>query len=98
MLTLEAILLVALCYPLTIKGPWLDAVRGLESEGTPPRLMLSKGVHIGRDVWLGTNVCVLDGVTIGSGAIVSPNSVVSMDLPERAIAQGNPAKVVFTRR
>ncbi len=41
---------------------------------------------------------VLDGAQVGDGVIVAPNSVVSGRIPDNAIVQGNPAKVVFTRR
>lgn len=58
----------------------------------------SKGIRIGANVWLGAGVAVLDGAIIGSGAIVAPNSVVTTEIPENAVAQGNPAKVIFTRR
>lgn len=58
----------------------------------------SKGIRIEGNVWVGANCVVLDGASIGSGAIISPNSVVSTKIPANAIAQGNPAKVVFTRR
>jgi acetyltransferase-like isoleucine patch superfamily enzyme len=58
----------------------------------------SKGVKIGRDVWLGANVVVLDGASIGDHTIVSPGSMVSGRLPDRVIAGGSPAKVVFKRR
>ena len=58
----------------------------------------SKGIRIEDNVWLGAGARILDGATIGSGAIVSPNSVVSGRVPANAIVQGNPAKVIFTRR
>jgi acetyltransferase-like isoleucine patch superfamily enzyme len=58
----------------------------------------SKGITIGDNVWIGAGAVVLDGSKIGSGSIVGPNSVVSGVLPENSIAQGNPAKVIFTRR
>jgi len=58
----------------------------------------SKGVRIGRNVLLGAGVRVLDGATIGDGAIIAPNAVVTGAIPENALAQGFPAKVVFTRR
>ena len=58
----------------------------------------SKGIDIGENVWIGSGCAVLDGAIIGSGAIITPNSVVSSKIPENAIAQGNPAKVIFTRR
>jgi acetyltransferase-like isoleucine patch superfamily enzyme len=60
--------------------------------------MTSKGVTIGNNVWLGAGVVVLDGSVIGDGTIVAPNSVVSSRLPANSIAQGNPARVIFTRR
>ncbi len=51
-------------------------------------------VHIGDDVWLGTNVVVLPGVTIGDGTVVGAGAVVTKDLPPRVLAAGNPARVV----
>lgn len=57
-----------------------------------------KGIRIGANVWIGANCVILDGADIGDGSIVTPGSVVSARLPENSIAQGNPAKVIFTRR
>ena len=60
--------------------------------------LISRGnIEIGDDVWLGYGVVVLDGVKIGSGAVVGANSVVTKDLPENAIAVGSPAKVIRMR-
>lgn len=56
------------------------------------------GIHIGREVWLGYGSIVLDGVTIGDGAVVGAGSVVAGDIPENAIAVGNPARVMKMRR
>jgi acetyltransferase-like isoleucine patch superfamily enzyme len=58
----------------------------------------SKGIRIGKDVWLGGNVVVMDGASIGDHTIVGPGSVVSGALPDRVIASGSPAKVLFRRR
>jgi len=58
----------------------------------------SKGIKIGNGVWLGAGVAILDGTIIGDGVIVAPNSVVSGKIPGNVIVQGNPAKVIFTRR
>ena len=55
------------------------------------------GITVGDDVWIGFGVVVLDGVSIGSGAIVGAGSVVTEDIPENAIAVGNPARIVSTR-
>jgi len=58
----------------------------------------SKGVRIGNNVWIGSGACILDGSLIGAGVIVTPNSVVSGRIPDHVIVQGNPAKIIFTRR
>ena len=57
-----------------------------------------KGIRIGNDVWIGSGCVLLDGADIGSGSILTPNSVVSSRIPENSIVQGNPGKVIFTRR
>jgi acetyltransferase-like isoleucine patch superfamily enzyme len=54
-------------------------------------------VTIGEDCWLGTNVIVLPGVTIGRGAVVGASAVVTKDIPEYSIALGIPAEVVGHR-
>lgn len=58
----------------------------------------SRGVRIGHRVWVGANSVILDGTEIGDDVIVSAGSIVSGSIPERSIIQGNPAKVIFTRR
>jgi len=52
---------------------------------------------IGNDVWIGVNCVVLRGVTIGDGAVVAANSVVTRDVPPYAIVGGNPARHVRDR-
>ncbi len=54
-------------------------------------------IEIGDNVWLGSRVIVLGGVTIGEGAIVQAGSCVVRDIPPCAIAGGHPA-VVFEHR
>jgi acetyltransferase-like isoleucine patch superfamily enzyme len=51
-------------------------------------------IVIGDDVWLGMNVVVLKGVTIGSGAVIAANSVVTKDIPANVVAGGAPAIVI----
>lgn len=51
-----------------------------------------KDVNIGDNVWLGSRVIVLGGVTIGEGAIIQAGSCVVSDIPAYAIAGGHPAK------
>lgn len=54
-------------------------------------------VVIESDVWVGTNVTILNGVKIGRGAIVAAGSVVTKDVPAYAIVGGVPAKVLKHR-
>ena len=58
----------------------------------------SRGIRIGRDVWIGANAGVTDGVTIGDHAVVAMGAVVTRDVPEWAIVAGVPAVVVGDRR
>ena len=51
-------------------------------------------VLIGDNVWLGSRVIVLKGVTIGEGAVIAAGSVVTRDIPARVVAGGVPAKVI----
>jgi acetyltransferase-like isoleucine patch superfamily enzyme len=53
-----------------------------------------KEVVIKNDAWLGANVIILKGVTIGEGAIIGAGSVVTCNVPDYCIFAGNPAKLV----
>jgi maltose O-acetyltransferase len=53
-------------------------------------------ITIGDNVWLGGGAVVLPGVTIGSDTVVGAGAVVSRDLPQGAVAVGNPARVIRT--
>jgi acetyltransferase-like isoleucine patch superfamily enzyme len=55
---------------------------------------LSTPVLIEDDVWLGINVTVLKGVTIGARTVVAAGSIVTRSLPADVIAAGQPARVV----
>ena len=58
----------------------------------------AKGITIEDDVWLGANVTVVDGVTIGKGCIIGAGAVVTKDIPPYSIAVGTPAHPVKDRR
>lgn len=57
-----------------------------------------KGVVLKDNVWLGRNVVVLPGITIGEGAIVGANSVVTKDVLPFTIVGGVPAKLIRERK
>lgn len=54
-------------------------------------------VTIGNDVWIALNTLILSGVSIGDGAIIAANSVVTKDVEPYAIVGGNPAKKIKDR-
>ena len=58
----------------------------------------SKPIKICDDAWIGMNVIILKGVTIGEGAVVGAGSVVTKDVPAWTVVAGNPAKVVKVLR
>lgn len=65
--------------------------------GVPPidRTLYSKGpVKVGRNVWIGEYAVILPGVVIGDEAVIGACSVVTHDVPSRAVVGGNPAKVL----
>ena len=58
---------------------------------------IRKSIIIEDNVWLGSRVIILGGVTIGEGAIIQAGSVVVKDIPKYGIAGGHPAKVFRNR-
>jgi tetrahydrodipicolinate N-acetyltransferase len=54
----------------------------------------SRPIVIGDRVWIGTGAIILSGVHIGDGAVVAAGSVVTSDVPARAVVGGNPARVI----
>ena len=58
----------------------------------------SRGIRVGRDVWIGANAGITDGVIIGDHAVVAMGAVVTRDVAEWAIVAGVPAVVIGDRR
>jgi acetyltransferase-like isoleucine patch superfamily enzyme len=58
----------------------------------------SRGVRIGRDVWIGAGAGITDGVCVGDHAVVGMGAVVTRDVPDWAIVAGCPARVIGDRR
>jgi len=73
---------------------------GVEVTGEPmiSQKCTTKGpIMIGDDVWVAANSVLLDGVNVGSGAIIGAGSIVTKDVPSMAIVVGNPARVIGYR-
>lgn len=65
----------------------------MRAQGAP----LPRPVTIGDDVWIGTRVIILPGVTVGSHVILGAGAVVTKDVPDWAIVGGNPARIIRYR-
>jgi len=57
-------------------------------------LEYAKPITIGNNIWLGGNVAVMPGITIGDNTIIGAGSVVTKNIPGNVIAVGNPCKVL----
>lgn len=60
------------------------------------RVCSSGPVTIGRNVWIGDKATILPDVTIGDGAVIAANAVVTKDVPPFSVAAGCPARVIKT--
>ncbi|MBY0114826.1 Vat family streptogramin A O-acetyltransferase [Paenibacillus sp. FSL H8-0317] len=79
-------------YPFNIfGGGWERVTPTLE------QLPYKGDTVLGNDVWLGQNVTIMPGITIGDGAIVASNSTVVKDIEPYTIVGGNPAKTIKKR-
>jgi acetyltransferase-like isoleucine patch superfamily enzyme len=59
--------------------------------------LYSKPVRVGNNVWIGYGAAILRGVTVGDGAVIGTNAVVTKDVPPNAIVGGSPARVLRMR-
>ena len=63
--------------------------------GVFEREIVSRGsINIGRNVWVGDKVTILAPVSIGDGAIITANAVVTKDVPPYCVVAGAPARVI----
>jgi acetyltransferase-like isoleucine patch superfamily enzyme len=86
-------MLAAFCYVLDVDHEFGDPDTPIPDQG-----LRVKPVVIGNDVWVGAGTIILRGVTIGDGAVVAANSVVTGDVPPYAVVGGIPARIVKDRR
>lgn len=68
------------------------------AEGKSLCRTIAHPVTVGDGAWLGGGVIVLPGVTIGAGAVIGAGSVVTRDIPDNAVAVGNPCRVIKINR
>lgn len=71
-----------------------DHDHGCEADLPLEQPLITKPVAIGNRVWIGAQVKILKGVTIGADAVVGAGSVVTKDVPANAIVAGVPAKLI----
>ena len=58
------------------------------------RLNPAASVRIGNHVWICAKATVMKGVSVGDGAVIGYQSVITKDVPPHALAAGAPARVV----
>ena len=66
----------------------------LDADGVVRHMCYAKPVSIGHDCWLGANVVICPGVTVGNNCVIGAGSVVTRDIPDNCFAAGNPARVI----
>lgn len=66
----------------------------LDVESRNRGLEYARPITVGNNVWIGANVSVLPGVTIGDNCVIGAGSIVNRDIPAGSLAVGNPCRVV----
>lgn len=86
----ESTLIAAFCY----LGP-ANHKKGDDNQSMIEQGMELKGkLIIGKNVWIGAHSTIMDGVTIGDGAVIGAHSFVNSDVPAGAVVAGVPAKII----
>lgn len=60
--------------------------------------ILSEPIEIMANVWLGSSAMIMQGVTVGEGAVIGAKSLVKDNIPANAVAAGVPSKVISYRK
>ncbi len=87
----------------TLIGGYVTIIDGNHVIGDTDRPISAQGgvqkpIDIGRDVWIGTNAVILQGISIGDHAVVAANATVTKDVPAWSVVGGTPARVLRDRR
>ncbi|HEU5304073.1 MAG TPA: acyltransferase, partial [Gemmatimonadales bacterium] len=85
-----SVLTAARCYISDHNHAFSDLEKPIIEQGmTPPQ-----PVTIGDGSWLGINVCILAGVSLGRNCVVAANSVVTSSFPDYSVVGGAPARLL----
>ena len=55
---------------------------------------IARPIRVGKNVWIGADVSILPGVTIGDNCVIGAKSLVSRDIPDGVLAFGNPCRII----
>lgn len=83
----------------TLFGPNVQIYTATHPIEAAPRASgkeLGKPITIGEDVWVGGNVTICPGVSIGNRSVIGAGSVVTRNIPDDVFAVGNPCRVLKT--
>jgi acetyltransferase-like isoleucine patch superfamily enzyme len=86
------VLIAGQCMIIPSNHNFSDKTKTILSQGNT-----SKGITIHDDVWIAHGCSILDGITIGKGAIIAAGSVVNKDVPPYTVYGGVPAKFIKNR-
>ena len=91
--------LIAPCVHLTTASHPVELIERLNPKWNPDSIeyrwrTYAKPINIGNGSWIGANVVVLPGVTIGEGTVIGAGSVVTKNIPANVVAAGNPCRVI----
>ena len=86
------VLIAAHCLLVPVSHEYDDLEKPINAQGYS-----TKGIIIEDNVWIGSGCRILDGVRIGTGAIVAAGSVVNRDVEKFTIVGGVPAKFIKVR-
>lgn len=78
----------------TAGHPLKATERIVEKNGNISYLTNSQPIHIGDNVWIGGNSCIMPGVFIGNGVTIGAGSVVTKNIPDGVLAFGNPCQII----
>jgi acetyltransferase-like isoleucine patch superfamily enzyme len=81
-------------HPIDVELRRQDAIASSPAGDRSKRpALVTRPVVIGDDVWIGTGAIILKGVHVGNGATIAPGTVLTRDVPPKALAAGNPAVI-----